>query len=78
VPESYGSSAIITPSIAPFPMEAIIAETKLNEDDLVVANLDIDALFAARNEGEVTNWQDRDSSSWILSQESPGIAPWSI
>jgi predicted amidohydrolase len=76
VPESYGSSAIIAPSIAPFPMEAVIAETKLNEDDLVVANLDIDALFAARNEGEVTNWKDRDPSSWVLDQVKPGIAPW--
>jgi predicted amidohydrolase len=46
VPESYGSSAIIAPSMAPFPMEAILAETPLNEDALVVENLDIDALIA--------------------------------
>lgn len=78
VPESYGTSAIIAPSIAPFPMEAILAESKLNEDDLIVAGLDIDALFAARNEGEVTNWRDRDSSSWEIMGEPQSNAPWVI
>lgn len=78
VPESYGSSAIIAPSIAPFPMEAVLAETKLNEDDLVVENLDIDALFAARNEGEVTNWQDREPNCWDLSKPIKATIPWTI
>jgi predicted amidohydrolase len=76
VPESYGSSAIIAPSIAPFPMEAILAETKLNEDDLVVAGLDTGELFAARTEGDVTNWADRDASGWVLGPESKSLAPW--
>lgn len=78
VPESYGSSAIISPSMAPFPMEAILAETALNEDDLVVASLDVDALFASRNEGEVTNWQDRDASNWKLSPATRASVPWRI
>lgn len=78
IPESYGTSAIIAPSIAPFPMEAILAESKLNEDDLIVAGLDIDALFASRNEGEVTNWHDRDASSWKLLKKPIGTAPWTI
>lgn len=78
IPESYGTSAIIAPSIAPFPMEAVLAESKLNEDDVIVAGLDIDALFAARNEGEVTNWRDRDASSWELLDGGDGIAPWII
>jgi len=76
VPESYGSSAIIAPSMAPFPMEAVLAETPLNEDALVVENLDIDALFASRNEGEVTNWKDRDPACWILGERPRGRAPW--
>ncbi|MEI7985811.1 MAG: nitrilase-related carbon-nitrogen hydrolase [Armatimonadota bacterium] len=78
IPESYGSSAIIAPSIAPFPMEAVLSESKLNEDDIIVAGLDIDALFASRNEGEVTNWQDRDASSWELLKKPNGFAPWVI
>jgi predicted amidohydrolase len=76
VPESYGSSAIIAPSMAPFPMEAILAETPLNEDAIVVENLDIDALFASRNEGEVTNWKDRDPACWVLGEQPKGRAPW--
>lgn len=78
VPESYGTSAIIAPSIAPFPMEAVLAESKLNEDDVIVAGLDIDALFASRNEGEVSNWQDRDCGSWELIDVPNGVAPWVI
>lgn len=78
IPESYGTSAIIAPSIAPFPMEAVLSESKLNEDDIIVAGLDIDALFASRNEGEVTNWHDRDASSWELLNKPNGFAPWVI
>lgn len=78
IPESYGASAIIAPSIAPFPMEAVLAESKLNDDDVIVAGLDIDALFASRNEGEVSNWQDRDGSNWVLGENPQGVAPWII
>ena len=78
IPESYGSSAIIAPSMAPFPMEAVLSESKLNEDDVIVEGLDIDALYASRKEGEVTNWQDRDPSSWELLSKPDGIAPWII
>jgi predicted amidohydrolase len=77
-PESYGSSAILCPSMAPFPMEACLAETKLNEDDLVVASLDIDALFASRNEGEVTNWKDRSANNWNLTESVSATVPWAI
>ena len=78
IPESYGTSAIIAPSIAPFPMEAVLAESKLNEDDIIVAGLEFDALFASRNEGEVSNWQDREASSWTLLPPPSGKSPWSI
>jgi predicted amidohydrolase len=76
VPESFGSSAIITPSIAPFPMEAILAETALNEDGVVVSGMDLDTLRAARIEGEVTNWIDRDDSTWVLGASLNALAPW--
>ena len=64
--------------MAPFPMEAVLSESKLNEDDVIVEGLDIDALYASRKEGEVTNWQDRDPSSWELLSKPDGIAPWII
>lgn len=78
IPESYGTSAILTPSMAPHPMDSVLIESKLNEEDVVVAGLDIDTLFASRNEGEVTNWQDRDASNWELLKTAAGVAPWII
>jgi len=66
VPVSYGSSAIIAPSMEPFPMQAILAETPLNEEGLVVANLDFDKLHHARTLGEVRNWADRNEGTWSV------------
>ncbi|MFZ4507972.1 MAG: nitrilase-related carbon-nitrogen hydrolase [Fimbriimonas sp.] len=64
VPSTWGSSAIIAPSVEPFPVEAILRETELNEEGVVVADLNFDQLAEARLAGEVTNWQDRDSGVW--------------
>ena len=66
VPSTYGSSAIIAPSVEPFPVHAVLRETPLNEEGLVIADLDFDQLDEARNKGEVTNWHDRSSGSWNL------------
>ncbi len=66
VPSTYGSSAIIAPSVDPFPMEAILRETPLNEEGVVVADLDMDMLAEAREDGEVTNWNDRTSGDWTV------------
>ena len=35
--ESYGSAAIIAPSIEPFPVEAILRETPINEEGVIIA-----------------------------------------
>jgi predicted amidohydrolase len=70
VPETYGSSAIIAPSIEPFPIEAILQETPLNEEGLIFADLDFDKLEEARSAGEVTNWDDRFSGDWSVADES--------
>src|SRR3569832_94081 len=40
-PSTYGSSAILTPSIEPFPIEAVLAETELGEEGVIVADLDL-------------------------------------
>lgn len=66
VPSTFGSSAIITPSVEPFPVEAILRETPLQEEGVIVADLDFDRLEEARSKGEVTNWQDRDSGDWTV------------
>ncbi len=66
VPFTYGSSAIICPSVEPFPVEAILRETPLNEEGVVVADLDFDMLHEAREDGEVANWKDRAKSDWVV------------
>jgi predicted amidohydrolase len=66
VPETYGSSAILTPSVSPFPIGATLAETPVNEEGVVVADLDLDLLEEARRDIEVTNWADRDAGDWTV------------
>ncbi|HEY0868734.1 MAG TPA: nitrilase-related carbon-nitrogen hydrolase [Fimbriimonas sp.] len=76
VPVSYGSSAIISPSIEPFPVEAVLRETPLNEEGVVVADLDFDMLEEARAGGEVTNWEDRFSGTWNVQDGSEAPHMW--
>lgn len=64
VPSTFGSSAILTPSVEPFPESAILAETALGEEGIAVADLDFDALLRAREEGDVRNWNDRNAAQW--------------
>jgi predicted amidohydrolase len=66
VPSTFGSSAIIAPSVDPFPTEAILRETELNEEGVVVADLDFSLLKEAREEGEVANWNDRSKGDWTV------------
>ncbi|MCC7435541.1 MAG: hypothetical protein IT363_12720 [Methanoregulaceae archaeon] len=58
VPSTYGRSAILTPSVPPFPESCVLAETPLNRSGIAVATLDFDALEASRNSGDVRNWND--------------------
>ena len=76
MPESYGSSAIIAPSVDPFPVQAILRETELNTEGVAVADLDLNLLQVARSMGEVTNWVDRNSSSWVTTKPSENTVPW--
>ncbi len=71
VPTTYGSSAIIAPSIEPFPTDPILRETPLNEEGIVIADLDFKLLDRARKAGEVANWHDRHKSKWELNGEAP-------
>ncbi len=70
VPSTYGSSAVLTPCIEPFPVSACLGETKLGEEGVAVADLDLDALEAARDVGDVRNWNDRHRGEWMLRWES--------
>lgn len=67
VPSTYGSSAIIGPSVTPFPSHGVIAESGFNDESFAKATLDLDALLQSRNEGDVRNWHDRNASPWQFS-----------
>jgi predicted amidohydrolase len=60
---TYGSSAVLAPSIDPFPDHAALAETEANEEGVVFADLDFAALEEARKalpallEREGTDWK---------------------
>lgn len=66
VTETYGSAAILSPSVPPFPIGSVLAETPLNEEGVVVADLDFDLLLEARRDIEVSNWADRDAGDWTV------------
>lgn len=59
VPESHGSAGILAPCCPPFPANGILAEGPPDEEAIVTAELDFSALLAARETGDVRNWQDR-------------------
>ena len=56
VPSTYGTSAILCPSVTPFPESAILAESQTG---FAVAELDFNVLLACREQDDVRNWHDR-------------------
>jgi predicted amidohydrolase len=67
VPSAVGTSAVIAPSIEPFPESAVLAETGWNEEGAAVAEVDFEALLRARESGDVRNWRDRHQTNWPVS-----------
>ncbi len=64
VPSTFGNSAILTPSCAPFPADAVLAETEFGVEGIAFADLDFAQLEIARSTGDVRNWNDRDRGHW--------------
>jgi predicted amidohydrolase len=64
VPSTAGSSAILAPCVEPFPADGVLAETRLNAEEIAVAELDFEALVASRESGDVRNWHDRSRGDW--------------
>jgi len=62
---AVGSSAILTPSHAPFPESATLDETAWNEEGIAIGELDFDQLRQCREQGDVRNWEDRDRGEWV-------------
>jgi hypothetical protein len=55
----YGQAAVLTPSDSAFARDGIAAEADSNEETVLVCDLDLDALHAARSSGTVTPRLDR-------------------
>jgi predicted amidohydrolase len=67
---TYGSSAILCPSVEPFPDSGILAESPLNQESMIVAELDLDLIATGRESDDVRNWHDRHKGDWAL---NPGL-----
>lgn len=72
VPASYGSSAVIAPSVEPFPEDPILEETPLGEEGIALALLDRALVEEARTRGEVSNWDDRARGDWTVATPPSG------
>ncbi len=63
---NHGQAAILTPCDYPFPPGGVLAEGVVNDDQIVVADLDMAALARARDGGSVRTWQDRRPDLYTL------------
>ncbi|WP_051540859.1 carbon-nitrogen hydrolase family protein [Ahrensia sp. 13_GOM-1096m] len=57
--EAYAQSAILTPSDTGFPPDGILAQAPINEENLIIADLDMTMLEKARTLGSVRNLANR-------------------
>lgn len=63
---NHGQAALLTPCDYPFPPGGVLAEGVVNDDQIVVADLDMAALARARDGGSVRTWQDRRPDLYTL------------
>lgn len=66
VARTFGSSAILCPSVDPFHESGILAETPFNQESIAVADLQLDLIEIARNRDDVRNWHDRNKGTWQI------------
>ena len=66
----WGQSGIYSPSDEEFPVNAVLAEGKANEEDLVIASLDLSLLEAVRKHGHTTPQTDKNGVETKLNTTS--------
>jgi predicted amidohydrolase len=64
--ECHGSSAIIVPPNEPFPDNAILAETTMDQEGVAIAEVRHSDLYLCREMGDVRNWEERDDGDWTV------------
>lgn len=62
--DATGRSAIYAPAIEPFPSDGILA----SDSKFCFAELDLQVLLNARNQGDVRNWNDRNTCDWCITE----------
>ena len=70
VVSTYGTSAVLCPSLAGFPGGGVLAETHPGEEGIAVADVDFGLLAASREGDDVRNWADRDKGDWVVCQNA--------
>jgi len=63
-----GQAAILTPCDYPFPTGGVLAQGELNQDMVVAADLDMEAIGRAQGGGSVRTWQDRRKDLYPLAE----------
>lgn len=63
-----GQAAILTPCDYPFPTAGVLAQGELNQDMVVAADLDMEAIARAQAGGSVRTWQDRRKDLYPLAE----------
>jgi len=71
----YGQAAVLTPSDFEFARDGIAAEADSNEETILVCDLDLDELHAARNNGTVTPRLDRRHDLYMTTFKIPKPEP---
>ena len=69
---NYGQAAVLTPSDFAFARDGIAAEADSNEETLLVCDVDLDDLHAARSDGTVTPRLDRRADLFRMVSLLPG------
>ncbi len=63
-----GQAAILTPCDYPFPTGGVQAQGEMNQDMVVAADLDMEAIARAQGGGSVRTWQDRRKDLYPLAE----------
>jgi predicted amidohydrolase len=65
----YAQSAIFTPCDVTFAREGIAAEANANIETVIIHDVDLELLRRHREQGSVTNWKDRRTDIYNVSEK---------
>ncbi len=66
VVSTRGSSAVLLPSVTPFPESGVVAQTPMDQPGMAIGDVDLTQIAPARQSDDVRNWEDRDKGDWTV------------